>query len=289
MRSFTSTLLFEQAMDFVPPSNPNVYAAMNAIFNPQVRVIENDCNTLLGEKIDLTLDLIGRYELETYEVIDRDRLNQASNAGQSYLRVRSLSTCISPGGICQKCYQASRPGPALPPIDSFVTIDSLFPLQVEHLVLPTGTTTCEISYAPEQYDILRLYANGFIRQEGVGYTVSGTTVTLTPGIGAEPGSGGAYGTLTLRYLVDTRAPYLYWLASKFSGSLVGLAGLPTQLLPIRKSLHTSVLPIAEVEYLVNQVSKSSLTPDHIKGHLQNIPDPFEKAMFVALLSSIYLS
>lgn len=287
MRSYTATLLFEQAIDFVAPSAGDVYTAIQRIFNPSVPIIEEDCGTLLGERLPLSMDLIGRLELQSNTLVTKSRLNQAVEDGVEKLNIRSLSSCISKGGICQSCYVATNTGVA-PAIGTYTTVPPRFILQTEHQILQTGTSETTISYAPEEYDLIRVYVNGSRRVSGTGYTLDGKTLTLTPAIPAEPGSDGLFGTLTVRYFVETMAPYVYWLGTKFSGSLLGLAALPTQRFPIRKDLMASVLPVGDVEYLVDRVMTSPLTPAPVKSYLPNITDPLEKAVFVALLASIFI-
>lgn len=288
MRSYTSTLLFEQALDLVSPSDP-VYPSLNSIFEPWVHVVEADCETLLGEKAAISLDLLGRTELSSGLAITRDRLNAAATAGQSSLYLRSMSTCTSPGGVCQACYHASRPELATPAIGVQVQIMPEFTLQNEQRVLATGETGFDLTYSADQYDKVYIYVNSTFKDEDTDYTITGNTVTLTAGVPAEPGSDGLYGTVVIRYQVITRTPFVYWLANQYSGSLMGMAALPSRLLPIRKSLHTSVLPLYEVESLVRRAIASELTPAAVKGFLPGMPDVFEQAVFASLLNAVFLA
>lgn len=288
MRSYTATLLFEQALDFVD-SGSDIYEPLNRIFSPFVPVVMNDCETLLGEKVDLTLDLKGRYELDTDVVINRIRLNTASINGEKYIRVRALHTCIAPGGMCRLCYRRTYLHDPVPDVGDLVQVHPQFVLQTEHISLDTGETEGLLSYSPDEYDDVFIYVNSNLKVETTDYTITGKTIELTAGMPSEGGGGGGYGTITARYIVGTRSPFVYWLASKYSGSLIGLAALPARPLPLRESLYSSLLPAGEVEYLSRRLLSSPLTPTPIKDYLPKIADPLEKAVFVSLLSAIFLS
>jgi hypothetical protein len=290
MRSITSTILFEEALDLIPIGSTSIYNSVTRILQPVITIDPNvaDCGTKLGEKQSLNLDLIGRIELATGLTINRARLNAASSSGLRFIFLRSMSTCISPDGICKTCWQATRQYDVVS-LGSKHQVTPEFIVQTETFEALVSQTVWNISYAPSQYDVLYLYSSaGLIPTSS--YTVSGTTITFGSTLPADPGAGAgsAVATLTVRYGVRTYVPFVHWLASTYSGSLLGISALPNQYLPIRKELHESLIPNGEVESLEAKVLGSPLTPPSVSTWLPAVQGTLEKAVFASLLNALYL-
>jgi len=290
MRSITSTILFEEALDLIPTGLTATYNSVTRILQPIITIDPDvtDCGTKLGEKQALTLDLIGRVELATGLVINRVRLNNASSSGLTSLFIRSMSTCIAPNGICKTCWQATRQYDVVS-LGSKQQVTPEFIIQTETYEALVSQTVWTVSYDPSQYDVLYLYSSaGLIPKSS--YTVSGKTITFGSPLPADTGAGAgsAVSTLTVKYAVKTYVPFVHWLASTYSGSLLGMSAIPSQYLPIRKELHESLIPIGEVGTLEARVLGSSLTPSSVSTWLPNVTGTLEKAIFVSLLNALYL-
>lgn len=288
MRSITSTILFEEALDLIPTGQTSVYNSVTRLLQPVVQIDTADCGTLLGEKADITLDLIGRVELSTSLVINRARLNAASISGLRSLFVRSMSTCISPSGICQKCWEATRQYDT-PSVGSFKQVTPEFIVQTEHLEALAGTQVFTLSYIPSQYDIIYIYSSaGLIPASG--YTISGATLTFLVAPATDPGTGAGTSiiSLSIKYAVRTYVPFVHWLAQTYSGSLLGMSKLPIQYLPIRQGLHESLIPEGEIQSLEARVLGSTLTPSSVSTWLPNVTGVLERAVFASLLNALYL-
>lgn len=290
MRSITSTILFEEALDLIPTSQTAVYNSVTRLLQPIVTIDPNlaDCGTKLGEKQPISLGLIGRIELSTGIAINRARLNAASLSGLQYLFIRSMSTCISPNGICQTCWQASRQYDTVVMGNNY-QVTPEFIIQTETFEGLAGQMVWPISYTPDQYDVIYVYSSaGLIPASG--YTISGASITFLAPPPSDSGTGGgtAVSSVTVRYAVRTYVPFVHWLASTYSGSLIGMAKLPTQYLPIRQDLHESLLPAGEVDALAARLLGSNLTPPSVSNWLGKIEGLLEKAIFVSLLNALYM-
>lgn len=108
-RTFTNTIIFEQALDAIPPASQDLYNWANEIYNPNVKIVESDCQTSLGEPINLSTKLLGKREVGNEQRIGLQRLVDLSNQGEKVVNTRSLHTCISTGGVCRTCLLESRP------------------------------------------------------------------------------------------------------------------------------------------------------------------------------------
>ena len=283
MRSYTSTLLFEDAIDLLPYGSETWHSVKN-IFTPTVQIVEIDCGTLIGEKQKASLDLLGAKENGAGS-ITRDRLNNASGAGQTYLYLKTLSTCVSQGGLCKTCYE--RTTNIGVNVGDYVSIPPEFIIQVENISVPVGGNTCNLTFDSDVYDSLLIFVNSAWLTP-MQYTLIGTSLILASPVDVESGGVTGYGTVTIKYLVNTKTPYVYWLASTFSGSLLGMSPLPARPLRISPLLHGALLPYGDVEKLTLNVLQSPLTPAPILDYIPRITDPLEKAVLVALLNSIYL-
>lgn len=247
-----------------------------------------DCGTKLGEKQPIALDLIGRIELATGLAIDRARLNAASSSGLTSLFIRSMSTCISPAGICKLCWQATRQHDTVTQ-GSVYQVTPEFIIQTETFEALTGQTVWPISYTSSQYDTIYVYTSAGLSASS-SYTISGSNITFNVAPPADPGTGGgsAVASVTVRYGVRTYVPFVHWLAATYSGSLLGMSKLPVQYLPIRQDLHESLIPPGEVDSLEAKVLGSPLTPPSVSTWLPSVEGILEKAIFASLLNALYL-
>lgn len=288
MRSITSTILFEEALDLIPIGSTSVYNSVTRLLQPIVQIDTTDCGTRLGEKSEISLDLIGRVELSTGLVINRARLNAASTSGLRFLFIRSMSSCISPAGICQTCWKATRQYDN-PTVGSFKQVTPEFIVQTEHLEALAGTQVWTLSYTPSQYDVIYIYSSaGLIPSSG--YSITGNTATFLVAPPTDPGTGAgtAVISLSIKYAVRTYVPFVHWLAQTYSGSLLGMSKLPVQYLPIRQDLHESLIPEGEIQALENSIIGSPKTPASVLTWLPSVTGTLERAIFASLLNSLYL-
>ena len=114
------------------------------------------------------------------------------------------------------------------------------------------------------------------------YTVTDTNITLSTTIPAD-------GNVVVRYTSYIRAPYLFWLATTYSGSILGIKELPALGLVLRKRLLTSLLPLSVIELVSAKVAGLKGVPSEVKEYLPGVEDPLEKALLAIAINSIYLN
>lgn len=279
MRSYSSLLIFETALDSIHTSDAGLNSLVRHVFYPQFRVVEHDCNTHLGETVDVNFEAEGRIELATGLPISRDRIVYLLSQGIYTVQTRTLSTCISEGGICAKCYAASRPLEDVPEVDDIVTVRPLYDRSTEVLYTSGTTDLLTLGTDSDSYEHLLLYVNGQLQDTST-YSVEGTSLRLT-----SPVPSGT--NLVVRYITETRVPFMLCLAETYAGSLLGLKPLPRPLLPVRGLLLNHQIPEGLVTMLIEDAKKSGVIPPSMLEYLGNIEDKLERALFLMTLRSIY--
>lgn len=280
MRSYSALLVLENVFDSIDTSDLMLSDLCQRIFYPNVEVVEDYCHTLLGEEVDVNYEVEGYTELSTGESITRSRIEELLSLGIYRVRIRSLSTCISEGGVCAKCYHSSRPDEPYPEVGSVVIIEPLFVKSTEVLVLDSRRTL-PLSLESDSYDGLLVYCNQGL-QPSNSYTVEGTTLTVTD-TSILPGT-----PVVVRYQSITTVPYMLWLADTYSGSLLGVKSLPSPLLPVPPLRLEQSLPDYLLEPLLDTLSSdSSMTPGNLVEYAHTISNVLEKSLFCIALRTIY--
>lgn len=108
-------------LDNIPTSGSPVYSIADLIFNPRVKIVEEDCHTKVGKIVNVSEDLEGEYLVETSALITSSVITQFFNQGIYETRIKTLPTCTSPHGICRACYKATYKTPA-GALNSFVRL-----------------------------------------------------------------------------------------------------------------------------------------------------------------------
>lgn len=282
MRNYTNTLLFESALDSITESNALLKNTAYNLFNPTIKIVEEDCETLLGTLLPVAPDSLGSIEIETGLPITVARLNALSLLGKSQVRTRSTYSCISKGGVCKECLLGSRPRLTSSAVGDFVKISPELTVSTVQASLSTGDAVITLPYSPDQYDVLYLYNDGTLLATSA-YSISGDTLTLVSPVGSDS-------FFNLKFLVVSNVAYYYWLTGTFSGSLIGIKELTSLPLPVKKSLMTSFVNEPDVESLrVQLVNNNDVSEEDFVQYIPNIKDPFEKAVFVITLGSIFLN
>jgi hypothetical protein len=280
-RTFTNTLLFETVLDSVPGSNILLTNIIQSFFHPNVLVIESDCSTLLGNFQPLSYKVLGSVELSTGLPINNARLMTLITTNVTEVAERSLSTCISNGGICQACYSASRPNLVLPSIGSRVTIDPEMIIDVQQISFSAGQTSMVLPYNSDQYSYPYLFLDGALVSSS-SYTITDSTLTLvTPPVSST--------TFVIKFAVITNSLFFYWLAETFSGSLLGIEPFGKILLPIRKATFLPLIPTEDIKSIINILQNSTVSQEDSVQYISNISDPLEQAVLTIMLAALFLN
>lgn len=277
LRTYAGLLTLEDIYDYIPTDNQNVVNLANQIFSPNLQIIEADCGTTLGYYKTVNYDIQGDIELSTDEAIDKDRVDQLLFNGTYYVAIRSARTCISSGGICQKCYQGSVPGETAS-VNDRVTLSPEYLISTDVIPVDSSSSTYTLSLTTTQYTNAYVYLDSTLLTSG--YSISGTTFTFssTPTESTN---------LVVKYTSYNRAPFLMYLARSYSGSLLGMKPLPSEILPVRSLLLTELLDTNTLSQLETTVVNTSVIPSDLSGYIENIVDPLEKGLYMLVLISMY--
>lgn len=112
MKTYANFLYLGNLLAQCPTVNPIIYGVYKRIFTPVVKIIEEDCETKVGETrllIPTSNKSVGYIELDNSDTpVTPVRIQTLlANTDLNILKVRVLSSCTSTGGICRKCLWAS--------------------------------------------------------------------------------------------------------------------------------------------------------------------------------------
>lgn len=274
MRSFTNFLLFEDTLQYIPNTAPGIYRAANLLLNPTVSIVETDCGTLTGVKEALTYNSEGLWELATNEALTRDRITHLLSQGQYTVNIRDQSTCISDGGLCQSCFNATILNRAtFAQVGNKVSITNQYAYYTDLFTGPGAQFT--LSKTPDLYNNIIVLQNNNIISPSF-YSISGTSLTLSNSIPPNQ-------TLVVFYLKFSDNLLLSYLAKSYSGSLIGLLPLLDTLLPIKPALYQSLLSDTMMTLMKIEISGYPNIPLSMIDYIDVITDKLEKALYIILL------
>lgn len=287
MRSFSSLLVFETAFDNMVSDDPVLNNMQQQVFEPEYDIVEYACDTNLGEVIDVNFEAEGRVELATGDRLNHYRIRELLEQGVYLVRTRTLSTCISNGGVCAACYSASRPKENVPQVGDRVTVLPLFDKGSEVIGPIDVGSTYDLSLGPSSYDSVLVFVDGGIAAED-SYTISDKklTVVYNPSPPSE-GGGPRHPYLVIRYQSLTRVPYMLWLANTYSGSLLGIKPLPGPLLSVRSLLLSESLKDSPIDTLLADTKLIQAIPANMLEYAAGTQDVLERSLFLIALRAIY--
>lgn len=281
MRNFTNSILFESALDTIGSSNPKLANIAGRLLQPTVKVVETDCETELGSLAVLAERTEGMIELDTDLPVNRSALISASNSGKSSIPVRTLHSCVSKNGVCLKCLVASRPRLTSVSVGDFVRISPELTVDTESISIKAGSSSANLSHSASEYDILYVFDDGALVPVS-SYSISGNVLTLTsPSVSDK--------TYLIKYEVSSSIAYFYWLARTYSSSLLGVKPMLNLPLPIKTSLLRSLVVESDIEDLYNDLLTTDVSGESFITYIPSIKDPLEKAIYVILLSAVFLT
>lgn len=280
-RDFSNTLLFESALDSIQITNPILFSVSQALFNPRVEVVEEDCETLLGYELPASFRSEGYLEVDTGLRVNQTRLSTLITSGIPVVQIRTSHTCTAPGGICRVCASSSFPRTTIPAVGSMFKILPEVVLDTSQIVVALGQTNIDLAYDESLYDIVYVFENGNLIAESE-YTISGKVLTLTTPSLSDT-------IIIVRYIVNSNSQFYHWICGTYSGSLLGVKQLQKTLLPIRKQILEARIPTEDLSTLTTDLKNSAVGEEDSVQYIESIRDPVEKAIYIVLLSSIFLN
>lgn len=106
VRSYAQSMTLENffKQKAMPDLLPSVKAFTTKILQPTVKVVEDDCHTLLGRNVSADdYSMVGLLALDTDEIIDEQYVIDKYEKNIFTIRVRDTCACTSVGGVCRKC------------------------------------------------------------------------------------------------------------------------------------------------------------------------------------------
>ena len=179
------------------------------LFRSTVTIVENDCHTNLGARIDLDFSQVGSWDLALDRRLTRADIEFFLGLGNYYRFIRNPPHCISPGGICRKCHQAVNTVGVSPEVGHQVTLSSSLIVATQSLTLGAGETSFILNTGGAEVTRVDVYFNdsyssaytlSFLDSGDLRLDITNTVVT-----------GDA---LFVRMFQDTYSPYMSYLASK---------------------------------------------------------------------------
>jgi hypothetical protein len=280
MRTFAGTLLFEDIFEYIPSTEPELYNLSLTLFNPNILLVENDCKTTLGKFEIVNYEAEGLTELATETRISYDRINQLLSTGVYIVATRHTSTCISKNGVCKKCFMATYPNSNVNTLDR-VDVVSEYLTNAEIVEVSPEVLTYQTKTDPDTYKKAYVFHKGLLMISGNDYTLSSTgNFTLTKPVDTA-------GNIVIRFMKEDRRAFLGWLASTYSGSILGMKPIPHELLPLRPLFLASTLLENRLQSISEIIKSSKSIPKDYSGYIDLINDPLEKALYMLTIFSIY--
>lgn len=280
MRSYSNFLLFQDVITNLPTGSAPIIEAANFLINPTVKIVGDDCGTTLGSKIPLSYNLVG-YEavghLEVYEqaFITVQKIQILLAQGITSVRVRGTPTCVSKGGVCKVCYNGSFRPTILPSVGDSVKLSSEFIYSTQIIVGNGVDSVYPVTQNSTQYTKTNVgYYPEVLSLTDTQITFS--TVRATTDI------------FTLHYYKISSDPLLNYIAKSYSGSLMGVAPLPSYKLLIKPSLYSSLFSDSHVQLLRDELDKynKNIPPQYLE-YCDTIVDKLEKILYILYTYAIY--
>lgn len=106
VRSYAQSMTLENffKQKAMPDLLPNVKSFTTKILQPAVKIIEDDCHTMIGRNVSADdYSMVGLLALDTDDIIDEAYVVDKYKHNIFTIRVRDTCACTSIGGICRKC------------------------------------------------------------------------------------------------------------------------------------------------------------------------------------------
>lgn len=313
-RSFSGYLLIEDLFDNFPDTFKPLYNEAQSLFNPTVRIVSDDCRTLLGKRVDLDFTLIGRTELSTDKVLDRDSISTMLAAGTYKVSIRTPSHCTAIGGVCRKCYLATTSGTGSASVGDMKPLKSEVISGFYSFNITRDDLSVIIPLSVDDVDRVEFYYNDDLYTK---YTVNTTDddqisisfertfraplrgeaqdfVILLEGLDEIPlelekkSVTGDGDEISVRAYRNSTSPFVTYLAKTYAGSLLGASPVDSSDLPLRLGLIKERISAPKLAALVDYLEPySEYIPATYMSYIDSIKDPLERELYVLALYAVY--
>lgn len=283
MGSYSGFLLLEDLFDNLPDISKALYNEAQQLFSPTVKVVEENCNTNLGERITLDFSQVGHWDMALDRRLTREDIEFFLGQG-SYTRfIRNTPNCISPGGVCKKCYHAVNPGEAVPEVGALVKLKTYLIVATQYVLLSPGDGSVILNSEGSDITRVSVYFNDvYTKNYTLSELPSGELRLTYNGEVVESDS------LFIRMFKDTSSPYMSYLSATYSGNLLGASYLETGSLPARTALIKERITESRLASLETALGEfSQYIPPTYLNYIANIKDPLERELYILALYGVF--
>ena len=279
MRNYSSFLLLEDVLDYVPQDNQALYQFAQNVTRPRVKVVEEDCLTKVGRVVTINYEIEGLIELATDLSISLTRITTLLAAGTYTVAVRDLHSCVSVDGICRKCYKGTYVDQTAPAVNAFVKLEPEYNYQTDVFAGDGSRKKFTLSEPAGNYTKILVFIQGVLQTSG--YSVANDEIILT----AAPSSGIH---VVVKFYTITTQPFVGYLAESYTGSLLGMKPLPTQTIHVRPSLAQTLISEEELEIMKAELINNykTITRNYVE-YIDKVDDKLEKAIYLSMLYGLY--
>lgn len=283
MGSYSGYLLLEDLLDTLPEYSTALYNESNQLFNPSVLIVEDNCRTLLGRRVQVDYSIVGYVDLATGNRLTPESIDNLLSQGIYYRSVRSAPFCTSEGGVCKKCFEATYPEIGAVKVGSTQRVYSEVVLGTHIGVSTTGVNEFRVYADGEEISRVEVFvADEFtssytyrIEDDGAWYVLF--TDTIPEG-----------SRVFIRMYKRTSAPFMSYLSHTYSGNLLGATPMGSGILPLRGGLIRERISKGRLRSLETELRSSvSNIPENFLEYLVNIRDPLEKELFIMALYGVF--
>jgi hypothetical protein len=254
--------------------------AVEMLLNPTTKIVEEDCDTLLGEVVETSVELEGRIEVSTKEVLTNARIVELLEEGKYKLGIRTLATCQShtKGGVCRICYEGSLIGQTAPVVEATVAVPAMQIYQSDTLMGNGVMTEFPLSQTEDDWYEVKVVRNGVIQTSG--YTLGFDTLTYTPTLDAGE-------IVIVHYLKQNTDPFQGYIAKTFSGALLGMQAMPTIKPLLRESLYETLFSDNFIGLVLAELKPLKAIPSTYIDYLERVHGRMEKVLLALYLFALY--
>ena len=294
-RTYANFLLLEDILDNTEGTSPEFKQALNNLLSPIVRVVEEDCGTLLGKTVPTSFEIEGLIETATGSPLTRSRIEYILAQGQYTVGIRELHSCNShtKNGICRVCYQGSFIGETAPVVGSLQRVTSSLIYQTDVLtgtgrpnfvidpnpLHPVYATSFNLSQTRSEYYDIKVIKDGLVVSDSL-YQLGETFIRF-------PGTVPLNDSYVVHFYQENAEPFQGYVSKTYSGGLLGIEPLPTLKPLLRESLYTQLFMPQFIDSLYQEVSLLKAIPRTYLDYVNNTHDPLEKVLTIMYLYAIY--
>lgn len=280
MRSYSGYLLIEDLLDTLSSDAPSLYNISQSLINPRPTVVEENCGTLLGKKINLGYGSLGMYDLALDRRLTRTDIVSLLGQGEYTRRVRSPAFCTSHGGICRKCASSAVQGAKVG-----------LPVQLTSSIVAgfysysggDGVNTFILEVSEEEVDYLEVFVDSVPKTEFSYSATSDGLISLT--LQGDYASGVS---VDVRAVKNTASPFISYLSKTYSGSLLGASKVDGYDLPLRPNLLREYMTESRISILESELEEyQDKIPDGYLNYSSSIRDPLERGLYLIALYGIF--